>query len=170
MPQIILFFVLFFSVTVNVSAHSVLERSDPSEGETVQSIENVSLTFSTELEQASKLTLEDPFGDTISPNETDVVENSLTGSFTKDQFQQGSYILHWKIVGNDGHPIEGEIPFTLKLDENDANENQEVESEMSEGEAAEMENNKQLSVAPFMLMIALLIGVGGLLVYRILKR
>jgi methionine-rich copper-binding protein CopC len=45
MPQIILLFGLFFSVTVNVSAHSVLERSDPSEGETVQSIENVSLTF-----------------------------------------------------------------------------------------------------------------------------
>jgi copper resistance protein C len=105
-----------------VSAHTSLSSSNPSEGQVVtENLEQIILTFGTSIEELSTMDLVKD-GNEI-PLEGIKVENKqLTGTITKP-LDDGSYIIQWKIVGEDGHPIKGEINFAVQMKQNAVEEN-----------------------------------------------
>jgi copper resistance protein C len=105
-----------------VSAHTSLSSSNPSEGQVVtENLEQIILTFGTSIEELSTMDLVKD-GNEI-PLEGIKVENKqLTGTITKP-LDDGSYIIQWKIVGEDGHPIKGEINFAVQMNQNAVEEN-----------------------------------------------
>jgi hypothetical protein len=50
----------------------------------------------------------------IKVDELTVSGNVMLGSLT-DELENGPYTISWKIIGADGHPIEGEVPFSVQI-------------------------------------------------------
>jgi copper resistance protein C len=112
--------ILFFLVGTNVFAHSHLEDSSPKNGEVVtEPLKDITLTYETKVEVASTFTLKDQSGTDIPLSKISVNNNQLVGTL-KDELANGGYTIHWKIIGSDGHPLEGDIPFSLQLADNQA--------------------------------------------------
>ncbi|PPA69414.1 copper resistance CopC family protein [Jeotgalibacillus proteolyticus] len=102
------------------SAHTHLESSTPVSGEVVtEHLNKIVLNFGGEIESLSTMTLvkddqKIPFK-SVEPQGTQMV-----GVF-KAPPENGSYVIKWKIIGEDGHVITGEIPFSVQV-EQDAGE------------------------------------------------
>lgn len=140
LKKIILFlFCTLLIVPSFVSAHTSLSSSNPSEGQVVtENLEQIILTFGTSIEELSTMDLAMD-GNKI-PLEGIKVENKqLTGTIAKP-LDNGSYIIQWTIVGEDGHPIKGEINFVVQMDQNVVEENP-VTPEESE---ANLEDDSQI--------------------------
>lgn len=105
-----------------VSAHTSLSSSNPSEGQVVtENLEQIILTFGTSIEELSTMDLVKD-GNKI-PLEGIKVENKqLSGTIAKP-LENGPYIIQWTIVGEDGHPIKGEINFVVEMEQNVTEEN-----------------------------------------------
>lgn len=100
-----------------VSAHTSLSSSNPSEGQVVtENLEQIILTFGTSIEELSTMDLVRD-GNKIPLEEIKVENMQLTGTLAKP-LENGSYIIQWTIVGEDGHPIKGEINFVVQMDQN----------------------------------------------------
>jgi len=92
-------------------AHTDLADSSPADGETVVSLDTVRLEFTGDLlDIGAELTLVGPTGESTSLDvefpEPQVVEAAVPALLAGEQ------TLRWRVVSEDGHPIEGEIPFT----------------------------------------------------------
>ncbi|NLP52135.1 MULTISPECIES: copper resistance CopC family protein [Bacillaceae] len=99
-----------------VSAHTGLESSDPVQGDTVSDeLEEVILNFETKVEANSTLTVLDP-KETEVPVEVEISGQQMKGILTQP-LEAGDYQVLWKIIGADGHPIEGEVTFSVSNDE-----------------------------------------------------
>ncbi|WP_307197608.1 copper resistance CopC family protein [Neobacillus niacini] len=108
---------LFFIFGANVFAHSHLEDSSPKNGEIVtESLKAITLTFETAIEPTSSFTLNDKKNNSIPLSEVSISGNQLIAN-VEDNLTNGAYTINWKIIGEDGHPLEGEIPFTIQLPE-----------------------------------------------------
>jgi methionine-rich copper-binding protein CopC len=129
---------LLFIFGANVFAHSHLEESTPKNGEIVtQSLKDITLTFETALEPTSSFTLIDGNHTAIPLSTVSITGNQLIAN-VKDDLTNGAYTIHWKIIGEDGHPLEGDIPFTMNLPENVAPPEQ-TGSELSSTDATTAE-------------------------------
>jgi copper resistance protein C len=106
---------LFFLLGTNVFAHSHLEDSSPKNGAVLtESLKDIQLTFETALEPTSTFTLTDSNGKDIPLNKVEIKGKQLV-SMLKDNLANGTYSIHWKIIGTDGHPLAGDISFTVQL-------------------------------------------------------
>ncbi|MEA3321496.1 MAG: copper resistance protein CopC [Bacillota bacterium] len=95
-----------------VSAHTSLESSDPVQGDTVgNELEEVMLNFETKVEENSTLIVLDPKEQEV-PVEVEISGQQMKGILSRP-LEDGDYQVLWKIIGADGHPIEGEITFTV---------------------------------------------------------
>lgn len=115
--------ILAASVTATVAAaligapavaHTELRGSDPEEGATVDSLENVRLEFSSALlDIGAELVLVDADGASheLEP-EFPEGENAVVAAVDAQAVGAGDAVLDWRIVAEDGHPISGEISFT----------------------------------------------------------
>lgn len=111
---------LFFIFGANVFAHSHLEDSSPKNGEVVtESLKAITLSFETAIEPTSSFTLLNEKNDSIPLSSVSISGNHLIAN-VEDNLINGAYTIHWKIIGEDGHPLEGDIPFTINLPENAA--------------------------------------------------
>ncbi|MDQ1147466.1 methionine-rich copper-binding protein CopC [Bacillus sp. SORGH_AS 510] len=107
---------LLFLLGTNVFAHSHLEDSSPKDGAVLtESLKEIKLTFETNLEPTSTFTLADANGTAVTLP-VEIKGNQLVGVLQKD-LANGAYSIHWKIIGTDGHPLEGDLSFTVKLPE-----------------------------------------------------
>jgi copper resistance protein C len=107
---------LFFLLGTNVFAHSHLEDSSPKDGAVLtESLKEITLTFETKLEPTSTFTLADANRATIALP-VEIKGDQLVGVLPED-LANGSYSIHWKIIGTDGHPLEGDLSFTVQLPE-----------------------------------------------------
>lgn len=107
---------LFFLLGTNVFAHSHLEDSSPKDGAVLtESLKEIKLTFETNLEPTSTFTLADANGTSVTLP-VEIKGNQLVGVLQKD-LANGAYSIHWKIIGTDGHPLEGDLSFTVQLPE-----------------------------------------------------
>jgi copper resistance protein C len=117
---------LFFIFGANVFAHSHLEESTPKNGEIVtEALSVITLTFETAIEPTSSFTLMDEKNASLPLSEVSISGNQLSANI-EDDLTNGAYTIHWKIIGEDGHPLEGDIPFTINLPENAASPEQTV--------------------------------------------
>lgn len=108
---------LFFLLGTNVFAHSHLESSSPQNGEVItQSLKEITLSFETNLENTSTFSMVDANDAAIPLSKVSIEGNKLLGTLD-NALSNGGYKIHWKIIGTDGHPLEGDIPFSVQLPE-----------------------------------------------------
>lgn len=108
---------LFFLFGANVFAHSHIEDSTPKNGEVItEPLKNITLNFETAIEPTSSFTLSDANGTEVSLPEVTINGNQLLTN-VENELANGAYTIHWKIIGEDGHLLEGDIPFTVQLPE-----------------------------------------------------
>jgi methionine-rich copper-binding protein CopC len=109
-----------FSVFPSAQAHSDLISSDPVAGASLEKIpESFSLTFNEELisiegETINTLSLEDAAGKNYPLSEVKILREVLTASAISGQYPAGEYLLSYRAVSADGHPITGEITFSTQ--------------------------------------------------------
>ena len=96
------------------AAHTELRGSSPEEGSTVETLDEVRLDFSSALlDIGAELVLVDSDGTSheLTP-EFPAGENAAVAAVASDALAAGETVLDWRIVAEDGHPIEGQIAFT----------------------------------------------------------
>lgn len=106
--------VLAIAWTTPAWAHTALDDSTPAAGETVTALDGVRLEFTGALlDIGAELTLIDPAGESTAL-EVDFPEPTVVAA-PVESVVAGEYTLQWRVVAEDGHPIEGEIPFTADV-------------------------------------------------------
>ncbi|AQU80693.1 copper resistance CopC family protein [Planococcus faecalis] len=186
MKKIILLLVLtLFSMPLVGQAHTTLSSSSPAEGSVVvESLEEVMLTFGTVVEQGSTMTLESE-GTTYEFDEILLSDEVMTGTIT-EELPNAPYTINWKIIGVDGHPIEGIVSFELNVEaiaeepvvEEPATETAEeepaVEKETSVAEeqaVQTVDNSSEDKGNPLVtILLVLAVLVIGFVGYRLMKK
>lgn len=97
------------------SAHAVLLDSDPADGAELDTLlEQVTLTFNEPIEAGlAQIHVEGPDGTRI---DAGVAEPAADGNGVATDIaiaQAGSHLIAFQVVSDDGHPIEGELTFTV---------------------------------------------------------
>ncbi|ALS77698.1 copper resistance protein CopC [Planococcus sp. ANT_H30] len=109
------FVFLLLLVPVSVQAHTTLLSSTPAEGENImEALKEVQLVFGTKIEEGSTMTIEGESG-SFEFDRIVVGDDSLVGTLN-EALPNGSYRILWNIIGEDGHPIEGEITFGVSIE------------------------------------------------------
>lgn len=94
-------------------AHAAFTGSTPSDGETLQGPpDQIRLEFNETVdERFVETALTGPDGQPVDIGETTVEVGAVI--FTADITAAGDYTVGYRIVSTDGHPVEGEITFTV---------------------------------------------------------
>jgi copper resistance protein C len=143
---IIILFCTLILLPSFVHAHTSLSSSNPAEGQVVtENLEQIILTFGTSIEVLSTMDLVKD-GNVIPLEDIKVENKQLLGTIAKP-LENGSYIIQWKIVGEDGHPIKGEINFVVESAQNSAEPTpvtpeEPKPTENDESESKQIEQNK----------------------------
>jgi copper resistance protein C len=124
-----------------VLAHTGLSSSNPTDGQVVtENLEQIVLTFATPIEVLSTMDLVKD-GNVIPLEDIKVENKQLMGSIAKP-LENGSYIIQWKIVGEDGHPIKGEINFIVEMAQTGAEPTPVTPEETEEGQDDESQTEQ----------------------------
>lgn len=119
--MIVMFCVLMIMPSV-VSAHTSLSSSNPAEGQVVtENLEQITLDFASTIEELSTMELVKN-GKKVALEEIKVENKQLIGRIS-NPLDNGTYTILWKIIGEDGHPINGEINFSVQTDQNQSETN-----------------------------------------------
>jgi copper resistance protein C len=145
---VMLLLLLLWTVpTRSVFAHTYLQQALPSQNEVVtEPISELQLTFTTKIENGSTFELENnTTGVRINPT-TISIETKLMKGTLPQSIENGDYRVNWKVIGADGHIIQGEYTFMVAVPKNSdeqsitkGNQNKEVEPEKS---ATNLKQNK----------------------------
>ncbi|MBT2666155.1 copper resistance protein CopC [Bacillus sp. ISL-4] len=170
----LLFITLFFFIGFNNNAfaHTGLESSSPQDGEIVKKdIQDITLSFETKVEQGSTFHITDSNGKTIPLENITLNDNEMVGPLLKP-LVNGTYQTMFKIIGADGHQIEGQYSFSVdipkKLTQSEQDQTQKEEPKEEENKKA-MENKedeqKKLPsyLIPSVIAVLIIIGLGSLL-------
>lgn len=96
------------------AAHDQLVSSNPEEGAELDSQpEWIELEFSGEVQEMGSEVQVMHNGENVSAGEI-AVEGTTVSSALPDDLGAGEYTIVWRVVSSDGHPISGEIPFTIQ--------------------------------------------------------
>ncbi|MEU4223949.1 copper resistance protein CopC [Nonomuraea sp. NPDC026600] len=93
-------------------AHDALKSSDPAKGATVESIDKVTLEFTSPI-RIPVVIVRGPGGTAYQSGDPHAGGKVVTQEL-KGTLPNGKYTIAYRVVSSDGHPIEGEIPFTVK--------------------------------------------------------
>ena len=98
-----------FAFSSAVSAHTGLTSSSPADGEDVtEDVHEIVLEFNTKIETTSTVKVFNENKEEIIVSNTQVSDNVMTGGFMSP-LDNGTYTVEWKIIGADGHPIQGNL-------------------------------------------------------------
>lgn len=175
--------ILFVLVSNQVFAHTALKDSTPKEGDIVsEPLQEITLSFETKIEQTSTFEVLNTNGESVDLEKLTIEEDIMKGSFSQP-LENGDYKVIWKIVGADGHIIEGEYSFSMdtpveetpqeleteedtsQVDNNQEEQNEEDAAEPIEesvNESAEKDQSLPTFVIPTIVGVLALIGVGFL--------
>lgn len=131
---------------MTAQAHSVLEASTPADGEVVtEQLETIALDFSAGIEQGSTMSLTMD-GEAVDFSEVAVMDDQLIGT-PAQELLDGSYVVEYAVLSEDGHPVEGTMAFELEAgvteqasaeaEDQEAEQQAADESEVVETEATE---------------------------------
>lgn len=94
-------------------AHTSLKESTPKDGEILtQSIQELTLTFATKVEQTSTVTVSTSEQETVALDSLVIEDDQIKATFA-ELLKNGAYEAKWEIIGADGHPMEGSIAFSV---------------------------------------------------------
>ncbi|NUR83491.1 MAG: copper resistance protein CopC [Nonomuraea sp.] len=92
-------------------AHDSLKSSSPAKNAEVASVEHIELEFNAHV-QFPFVVLHDVAGKQVEVGKPRLEGPKVLADVPRPP-GPGSYVLAWRVVSSDGHPIEGEIPFTV---------------------------------------------------------
>lgn len=180
---LLMFAILFVVLTNQAFAHTGLESSSPNDGEIVnEPLQQITLQFATKIEQTSTVDVSNSNGEQVSLGNFVIEDKEIWATFLQP-LKNDIYKVSWKIVGEDGHPIEGEFYFTVdtpveetpKEEQTIENSNQskKVQNEQKEDESLsepkkEEEQNLPTYLIPLIVVVLFLVGMG--LLWWLLRR
>lgn len=99
----------------SASAHDRLVSSDPESGAVLASApQEAVLTFSSEVQELGTVVeVQDDAGEPAGGGEASVEGRDVVLALPPD-LEGGDYALVYRVTSSDGHPISGEVPFTLE--------------------------------------------------------
>jgi methionine-rich copper-binding protein CopC len=103
---------LVFGTAVPALAHDALKSSSPAKGAEVKALDEVELEFTARVRL--------PFVIVRGPGDAQYqlgkpeLDGPVVKQAVKEPLPNGQYTIAYRIVSSDGHPVEGEIPFTVK--------------------------------------------------------
>ncbi|MGF9798563.1 copper resistance CopC family protein [Brevibacillus agri] len=134
-----LFVIVFLSLIPTAAfAHTGLEKSTPQNQQVVTEVKEIILEFNTKVEKVSTFAVKSEQGEVIETGDIHIDGKVMRGTIAK-QLQDGSYTVNWKIIGADGHPVEGQFSFVVK---NPKAENQAPPSPQGNGTSANPTGNQ----------------------------
>ncbi|MFI9555724.1 copper resistance CopC family protein [Nonomuraea endophytica] len=92
-------------------AHDALKSSSPGKNAKVKSLEEIELEFTSRV-RMPVVVLRDS-GDKLIPLSKPVADGKTVTTEVPEALAAGRYVIGWRVVSSDGHPIQGEIPFTV---------------------------------------------------------
>lgn len=99
-----------------VSAHTHIAVSNPSEGQIVtDELKEITLTFDGNLEKLSSMKVVKN-GTELTGLRVQIEAEKMFG-IIPEPLENGDYVIQWNIAGEDGHPITGEINFTVQKED-----------------------------------------------------
>lgn len=93
-------------------AHDALKSSDPKKDSTVESVEEVTLEFTAKVRMPYVIVRGADGADQQAGKPA--LDGHVVTQKLKGVLPDGKYTIAFRVVSSDGHPIEGEIPFTVK--------------------------------------------------------
>jgi copper resistance protein C len=98
-------------------AHSELVSSSPAADSTSTSPETVELTFGAGVEETmARIAVTSPSGERIdSGNPTHTTTDDAMLSVAITPTESGTHTVDWRVVSEDGHPINGSFSFTAEV-------------------------------------------------------
>ncbi|MET9340511.1 copper resistance protein CopC [Nonomuraea sp. NPDC003804] len=93
-------------------AHDRLKSSSPARNATVASVEEIELEFTSSV-RLPAIVLHDGDGSAVTLRKPKV-DGKIVTVAVPEPLPAGRYVIGWRVVSTDGHPIEGEIPFSVK--------------------------------------------------------
>jgi copper resistance protein C len=96
------------------AAHTSLAGSSPANGETVTSVRSIELRFAgVVMNDLADVVMTDKADRPIELSEPVVRSDTVTASIAGPEPEPGLYIISYRAVSIDGHPITGSLAFTL---------------------------------------------------------
>ena len=107
---------LLVAVSVAAFAHGAVESSSPNDGATLTTPPSeIRMKFTETLEPTfTSVKLIGPAGQEVAPKDKLRVEDGKTVVLPLPALPPGAYRARWMSAGHDGHPIHGELTFTVK--------------------------------------------------------
>lgn len=95
-------------------AHDELLKTDPADGATLQKApEEMTMTFSGNISSiGNRVVVTDSHGKNVAQGDPEVQGTTLTQKLTGGS-QDESYTVTWRVVSEDGHPVQGKTSFTV---------------------------------------------------------
>ncbi|MEV0389120.1 copper resistance protein CopC [Nonomuraea sp. NPDC050643] len=93
-------------------AHDTLKSSSPAKNAQVSSVEKIELEYTASV-KFPFVVLHDEAGKEVSLGKPRLAGPKVFAEIAQP-LTPGSYVIAWRVVSSDGHPIEGEIPFRVK--------------------------------------------------------
>lgn len=124
----LLFLFLFTVFSSQALAHTGLKESKPKDGEVItEPTQDLTLTFQTKVEQTSKVIVSNSKGESVPLGNFVIEANEMWATFLQP-LENGDYKVDWEIIGADGHPIEGEFAFSVKVSGDESSNDKQEES------------------------------------------
>lgn len=174
--NILLSFLMLFTFTNTVAAHTGLDNSSPKDGEVVtEQVQEISLDFETKIEKGSTFEVNAVNGPAVPITNITLNEKHMSGT-VEQPLENGEYLVQWEIIGADGHPIEGEITFFVEMEQTEELKKEPVDEEKELKDDAnsdppsseKMENQQEslsISVLVTILVILTLIIIGTFFIF-----
>jgi copper resistance protein C len=98
------------------SAHAALVRATPADGAVLGTApSSVTLQFDDPISTSfATVAVTGPHGSTVSPGKASVSGNTVSTALN-DGLASGRYRTVFRVVSEDGHPVNGQLTFTVKL-------------------------------------------------------
>jgi copper resistance protein C len=143
MKKLLLMLCLFtFMVPTLTSAHTGLESSNPTEGEVVkEELKEITLQYKTEIENLSTMKIVKDDRQEVKLDSVIIQEKTMSGILPQS-LENGSYTIDWKIIGTDGHPIEGQIPFNVQVEQKEEEVNPPIPKETDKNSDKQTDEEK----------------------------
>jgi LPXTG-motif cell wall-anchored protein len=104
--------VLVAALAAPALAHDSLKSSSPARNAVVSTLDQIELEFSAHVTYPVVI-LHDAAGRRFESG-TPRADGPKVVQGVAGPLPSGNYVVAWRVVSSDGHPVEGEIPFTVK--------------------------------------------------------
>ncbi|WP_185970998.1 copper resistance CopC family protein [Alkalicoccobacillus porphyridii] len=115
--MILAIIVLLVGLPQTVFAHSHIESTVPTDGDTVEEVvETIELSFDGGIEQGATIQITTESGEEIEPADVQVNSPNIEVELA-EPLASGVYTVAYQIISADTHPVEGDFTFTVEAEE-----------------------------------------------------